>query len=271
MYENNSYGGVGMILSQSLNGGQELLCIETNKVYDWILNEASFDLNLSGLALPINPNNGAQLECADIDLNTVTCAISPADINPIEIVGREDQVFEMNGDVVTLQIVTIRKNFDVTLFVNLNQSLGGNRVEVDTVTFTRCEQVILCAPEGTEVSVTYEDVSCFVCHTTCDPQSTTEVNELDAAVTVRICQSIQSTHPVTIEVIAEFCQPRDAIDLPPCPAPTIPLQCPVVFPTNSLPITDQEEVMEEELLEESIDEVLDKGEELSQETHIDNE
>ncbi|GAE92692.1 hypothetical protein JCM21714_1703 [Gracilibacillus boraciitolerans JCM 21714] len=216
----------------NLTGGQELLCINTEKVYDWILNEATFDLSLSDLDLPVNPITGDQLECDDIDLNSVTCDVTPADVDPIVILGRENQVFIVDGAEVTLQIVNIRKNFEVTIFVNLLPELGGNIVEVGSAEFTRCEQVILCAPEGTDIDVTYTDLDCFVCTASCDAGTTTEVDELDVTVTVRLCQSIQSTFDVTLELVADFCQPRDILPFPPCPAPSMPAQCPVVFPAN---------------------------------------
>ena len=54
--------------TSNLTGGQELLCINTEKVYDWIVNEATFDLTINDLPLPLNPVTGEQLECADIDL-----------------------------------------------------------------------------------------------------------------------------------------------------------------------------------------------------------
>ncbi|MFC4403903.1 hypothetical protein [Gracilibacillus xinjiangensis] len=219
--------------AKNVTGGQELLCINTEKVYDWILNEATFDLALNNLDLPLNPATGAQLECEDIDLDTVTCAVDPAEVDPIVVTGREDQVFTIDGEEVTLQVVNIRKNFDVTIFVNLVPALGGTQVVLGTVPFTRCEQVILCAPAGTDIDVTYTDLDCFVCTASCDPGTTTEIDEIDVTVTVRLCQSIKSTYPVTLELVAEFCQPRDILPFPPCPAPTMPAQCPVVFPTNA--------------------------------------
>src|SRR5690625_3118862 len=115
--------------TSNLTGGQELLCINTDKVYDWILNEATFDLAIDDLPLPVNPITGAQLECDDIDLDTVTCEVTPAEVDPIEIIGRVDQQFVIDGAEVTLQLVNIRKNFEVTIFVNLNEALGGATVE----------------------------------------------------------------------------------------------------------------------------------------------
>lgn len=216
--------------ADNLAGGQELLCINTEKVYDWIINEATFDLNLLDLPLPLNPVTGAQLTCADIDLDTVTCTVEPAAIDPVVILDRIDQEFVIDGATVTLQLVNIRKNFVVTVFVDLLPELGGATVEVGSVEFSRCEQVILCAPEGTDIDVTFTDLNCFVC--TVDCTTTTTIDTLDLTVSVRLCQSIQSTFGVTLELVAEFCEPRDILPIPPCPAPTLPPQCPVVFPTN---------------------------------------
>ncbi|MGN8645703.1 hypothetical protein ACTNEO_08525 [Gracilibacillus sp. HCP3S3_G5_1] len=210
--------------------GRELLCINTEKVYDWVLNEATFDLNIAGLELPINTVTGAQLECDDIDLDTVTCAVTPSAEEPFVILNREDQLFALDDEEVTLQIVNIRKNFDVTIFAQLIPELGGSVIEIGTATFSRCEQVILCAPEGTAINLSYTDLDCFICSVSCDTGTTTEIDELDVTLTVRLCQSIQSTYEVTIELEADFCQPRDILPIPPCPAPTIPVQCPVVFP-----------------------------------------
>ncbi|MBP2077990.1 hypothetical protein [Oceanobacillus polygoni] len=221
--------------ADNLTGGQELLCINTEKVYDWILNEATFDLSLADLELPVNPATGAQLECADIDIDTVTCTVGPTAVDPIVILDRVDQQFVIDGAQVTLQLVNIRKNFEVTIFVDLIPELGGATVEVGTAEFTRCEQVILCAPEGTDVNVTYTDLDCFVCTAICDTTTTATPDELDVTVTVRLCQSIQSVFDVTLEIVADFCQPRDILPIPPCPAPTIPPQCPVVFPSTPTP------------------------------------
>ncbi|SFM06737.1 hypothetical protein SAMN04487943_10793 [Gracilibacillus orientalis] len=218
------------MINNHITGGQELLCINTEKVYDWLLNEASFDLNIDGLELPINTVTGAQLECDDIDLNNVTCTVTPSEEDPFVILDREDQVFIIDGEEVTLQVVNIRKSFDVIVYVQLIPELGGRTIEIGTATFSRCEQVILCAPEGTDINVSYTDLDCFVCSVNCDTGTTTEIDELNVTFTVRLCQSIQSTYEVTIELEADFCQPRDVLPVPPCPTPTIPVQCPVVFP-----------------------------------------
>ncbi|RFA32227.1 hypothetical protein CAI16_18700 [Virgibacillus dokdonensis] len=214
--------------AENCYGGQELLCINTEKVYDWILNESIFDLNLNALELPPDPQ-GTPYTCADIDLDGVTCSVEPAAVDPIVILDRTDQHLVIDGTEVTLQLVNIRKTFDVTVYANLSPALGGGQIEIATVQFSRCEQVILCAPEGTDIDVEYTDFECYICTANCD--ITTTPNELNVTATIRLCQSIQSTYEVTLEIMADFCEPREMLPVPSCPSPTKPPQCPVVFPT----------------------------------------
>ncbi|MGP4072101.1 hypothetical protein ACTWQB_06065 [Piscibacillus sp. B03] len=200
----------------NLNGGQELLCINTEKVYDWIINDANFDINLASITLP----EGVLCDVVnDID---VTCNVIPTGV---EIVDREDQEFTIDGVDITLQVVTISKGFTVELEFPV---LDG--VEVFTRAFTRTEQVVLCAPEGTEIDIEFTEEECTIVSIDCDPDALT----FDATISVRLCQSIQSVYDVTLELVADFCQPREEVILPtgPCPLPTVPPQCPELFPAN---------------------------------------
>ncbi|MCP3028395.1 hypothetical protein [Halobacillus sp. A5] len=204
--------------AKNLSGGQELLCVNVDKVYDWVVNEASFDINIVDEDLPEG------LDCDDFDPADVTCTVTPEDV---DILSREDRTFIIDGVETTLQLVSIRKNFTVTLTIPTTIN-GDEEVELD---FSRCEQVVLCAPAGTEIDVTYTDTDCFVCTFDCDPGDTDTDPTFDASITVNLCQSIQSTFPVTVELITEFCEPRDILPTP-CPSPVRPPQCPVVFPNN---------------------------------------
>ncbi|MGM0876164.1 MAG: hypothetical protein ACQEWV_15685 [Bacillota bacterium] len=212
--------------AKHLTGGQEpeLLCINTTKVYDWIVNEATFDITL--VDEPFDPIGEELLTCDEIIGGTgaVTCEVAPTDpLIPIEVISREDRPFIIDGTELTLQVVTIRKNFTITFFI---PTVGGI-VELP-FDFSRCEQVVLCAPEGTNIEVTFTDLDCFICTFECDLEDDT----FDANVTVRLCQSIQSTFPVTLEIVAEFCQPRDILPIV-CPPRTMPPQCPVLFPVDN--------------------------------------
>lgn len=203
--------------AESLTGGKELLCINTTKVFDWILNEATFDLTFVDEDLPIIGEE--PLTCEEIT-GPVTCEVTPG---PTEVISREDRDFVIDGKEVTLQLVTLRKNFTITFF--FPTATGTEEASFD---FSRCEQVVLCAPAGTDIVVSFTDVDCFICSFECDE----EFDEFDAQVTVRLCQSIQSTFPVTLEIKADFCQPRDILPTPTCPKPTMPPQCPTIFPDN---------------------------------------
>ncbi|MBM7553620.1 hypothetical protein [Thalassobacillus pellis] len=208
--------------AKNLSGGQELLCINTEKVYDWILNEANFELILTDEDLPIVDEEA--LTCDDIILDEVTCEVTPDPVTPFEELSREDRSFVIDGTLITLQLVTIRKNFVVTLTFPL---VAGGADATAEFPFSRCEQVVLCAPTGTDIEITFTELDCFVCDFDCDVDGT-----FDAVINVRLCQSIQSTFDVTLEIVADFCEPREELPVPSCPAPTIPPQCPVLFPND---------------------------------------
>ncbi|WP_186673267.1 hypothetical protein [Sporosarcina sp. BP05] len=205
--------------------GKELICINVDKVYDWIVKENSFDISPTG---PITFNPAALMPTGAISGAMVTCEVNPAASNPIVILHRENRPFCIDGKTVLLQQLGIQKNFDVSIIVTL---ANGTIMTSANIPVTRCEQVILCAPEGTNVEVTYTDLDCFVCSTGTltggGAEGTMTFSGL--SISVSTCQSIQSTFPVTVEFLADYCEPRD--DLPTvCPAPMRPKQCSVVFP-----------------------------------------
>ncbi|MBE1556783.1 hypothetical protein [Sporosarcina limicola] len=201
--------------------GQELICINVDKVYDWIVKEKSFDISPTGaISFPgITPTTslvGA----------TVTCEVTPAASNPIVILHREDRPFCIDGKTVCLQQLNIQKNFVVTIIVTLP---NGTMFRSSHIPVSRCEQVTLCAPEGTDVEITYTELNCFVCTTGTLTPGTGTITFSALTISVATCQSIQSTFPVTVEFLADYCEPRD--DLPTaCPPPIRPQQCSVVFP-----------------------------------------
>ncbi|REJ09147.1 hypothetical protein [Halobacillus trueperi] len=212
--------------AKNLNGGQELICMNVDKVYDWIVNDRSFDFSPATLAISF-PTLPAGLSFDDA---VVTCVVTPTEddeTDPVDILDRDDRTFIINGTQVILQQVNIRKNFTVNIVV----TIGGTSYVSEDLTFSRCEQVTLCAPDGTDIEVTYTDLDCFVCQAglpaTVSVAGTITFTSL--SVSVSTCQSIQSTYPVTVEFLAEFCEPRDVLPTP-CPAPVRPDQCPVVFP-----------------------------------------
>ncbi|REJ09146.1 hypothetical protein [Halobacillus trueperi] len=217
--------------AKKLNGGQELICINVDKVYDWVLEERSFEFTLDPeTGIPFLPG----LAAYDFDGATVSCEVEPDPTNPIDVLERDDRSYVIDGEPVILQQLNIRKNFIITLQITLADgtvltstppAAGANPLAI-----ARCEQVVLCAPEGTDVEVTYTDLDCFVCSTgEISLDEVLGINFSDLRINIISCQSIQSTFPVTVEFLAEFCEPRDVLPTP-CPAPVRPDQCPVVFP-----------------------------------------
>ncbi|WP_028784812.1 hypothetical protein [Thalassobacillus devorans] len=211
------------------NGGQgELLCISTEKVYDWIVNEkeinetvtAEFQENFQ----PCNPS-GQQ------EIVNVTCEVTDVTITEPDPTTRVDRTFMIDGSEVTLQEVTLEKTVTLTVTVTLDPMGQGRDLETQTseeIELTRMERVILCAPEGTIVTGTStQDTECMVTSFSC---TGVQNNELSVSVSLIVCQSIVVTFPVILELTADFCEPRDVLPLPVCPTPSIPPQCPVLFP-----------------------------------------
>ncbi|KXH78579.1 hypothetical protein [Sporosarcina sp. HYO08] len=206
------------------HGDRELICINVDQVYDWIVKEKSFDITLTETIGFTGLPADAQLAGA-----TYQCEVTPADDFPVVILSREDRTLSINGRTVVLQQLHIQKNFVVTLSVTLAN--GVTYTSSEEIPVTRCEQVVLCAPEGTSVEVTYTSLECFICSVGTATLVTGggAIDFTGLAISVTTCQSIQSTYPVTVEFHANYCEPRE--DLPTaCPSPGRPEQCPHVFP-----------------------------------------
>ncbi len=97
--------------------------------------------------------------------------------------------------------------------------------------FSLFEQVVLCAPTGTNIDITYTQRDCFVVSTGTLTESPGggQITFSNLIIKLTLCQSIQSKFPVVVELEADFCQPRDMLPQL-CPSPVRPPQCPIVFP-----------------------------------------
>ncbi|MDW0118815.1 hypothetical protein QTL97_17970 [Sporosarcina thermotolerans] len=201
---------------------QELICINVDKVYDWVMKENSFDffptapMAFPGMT-PTTPMTGA----------TVTCEVTPATTNPVVILRRENRQFTVDGHSVCLQQLTIQKTFSVVLVLTLPT---GVIFRSSPIPVSRSEQVILCAPEGTDVTVTFTELDCFISAPGTPVPGDGVVTFTGLVVSVMTCQSIQSTFPVTVEFLADFCEPRADLAIGSCPHPARPRQCPAVYP-----------------------------------------
>ena len=206
---------------------RERICINVEKVYDWIVKELTFDFHKSGdITFPGLPH------MENLHDACVTCKVMPDKYHPIVILSRENRTFSIEGRTVCLQQLNIKKNFDITIVLTLK---NGHMYESTPIEVSRCEQVILCAPKGTDVEITYTDLDCFVCSTGHISQTGNPIDHKvhfpDLSITVSVCQSIQSTFPVTVEFLADYCEPR--ADFPFACSPTSrPRQCSAIFPSG---------------------------------------
>lgn len=204
--------------------GRELICMNVDKVYDWIVKEMSFDISPTGKIKFDGITGTTELHGAE-----VKCKVVPAPVHPIVILNRENRTFTIDGASVCLQQLNVQKNFIVTIIVCLP---NGTIHTSDGIPVSRCEQVTLCAPKGTDVEITYTDLDCFVCTTGKLTPGMGTIYFSALSITVAVCQSIQSTFPVTVEFLARYCEPR--ADLPfSCPTTARPKHCAVIFPSGS--------------------------------------
>ncbi|WP_330949536.1 hypothetical protein [Virgibacillus sp. MG-45] len=217
------------MLEQPLQGAQEQLCINTEKVYDWVLLQTSINRNIAAAdlgTLPIDP-------CATTVTNlSVDCFLVDDAGNPIppngevpvtEVGERQNRTFNIDGTSVTLQSVNFTKTINVVFeFSGLDDTTPFVE-QSDPISIIVPESSFLCAPEGTELSVRITEVDCGA-SANCIAGA---LDSVDLALT--ICQSVQTVTNVTLELTADFCQPREQI-FEQCPTPAIPPQCPVLFP-----------------------------------------
>ncbi|WP_433747443.1 hypothetical protein [Falsibacillus pallidus] len=221
--------------AQPLCGAQELLCINAEKVYDWVILQSSDSRTVIEIFFPENGFN----PCAPGVSNLVTtCILTDASGTPVslsspnaltveEIGTRDSREFIVDGAVVTLQNVSWVKSIYIVLEYTGIFEAAPFVFRSQPVLFEIPESAFLCAPEGTDLLVRLTDFNCrtrFNC-----------LSEFNSSVDVflTICQSVQTFANVTLELEAEFCQPRDIINEQ-CPSPVIPPQCPVIFPANGL-------------------------------------
>lgn len=215
---------------QPLQGAQELLCINAEKVYDWVILQE--DLNQTVLpaaigVLPINPCDpavsGLTATCYLVDPITGNPLPPNAEIPVTEVGEREDRQFVINGALVTLQRVSFVKTLNVVIEFSGFNGTTPFVMTSDEITVDIPESVFLCAPEGTRLIVRVSDVDCSV-SVNCVAGALESVDLF-----LNVCQSVQSVADVTLELVADFCQPRDIL-VEQCPTPSIPPQCPAVFP-----------------------------------------
>ncbi|MED1470479.1 hypothetical protein [Bacillus salipaludis] len=204
---------------KNLSGGQELLCVNVDKVYDWVTYQGSVNLPGTTITFPAGVLDPCAVGTTILDI------AAEVTVGPVTEVGeRVNRTFIINGAEVTLQRVTIVKTLSIAVTVTALDATGVQITLTGVpIPATITESFFLCAPEGTDITVTAYDTETSV-------SGACVAGALVVDIASVVCQGIQVTAPVTIELTADFCAPRENI-IAACPAPAIPPQCPTVFPT----------------------------------------
>ncbi|PLR76582.1 hypothetical protein CU633_14615 [Bacillus sp. V3-13] len=209
----------------------ELLCINTEKVYDWVVLQSAVSKCIPAHALHLDTDvckaRNLKTRCILVDPKTGYPLAYNSEIKVVETGERDDRPFVIDKDLVELQRVTFTKKLCLVIeFSGIIDKVPF--VEVSKpITIEMSESLFLCAPRGTRLVVKLADSDCTV-RLNCDDEKD-ELLSVD--LTLNVCQSIQSLADVTIELFAAFCLPRDILTEQ-CPAPKIPKQCNTVFPSD---------------------------------------
>jgi hypothetical protein len=223
---------------RSVSGGQETICIRVPKVFDWVIRQA--DTLVSVLADDVFTCASGITVC-DLGPNpTLTCFLSDANGNPVdpaapgsivctEVIqpgGRETRTVQLpNGETVQLQKVKVLKEG----FVAVTATGNGMTCHTTGIQFVIVEKFFLCAPPGTTVHCTITDFECDASLINCGAvASPSPANPPLLEIHVNMCQSIEMEADVKLEIIANFCMPRQELANA-CVVTQLP-QCPAVFP-----------------------------------------
>src|SRR5699024_4265445 len=211
---------------------QDTLCINTEKIYDWIVGDSTgsttIDVDDLPIALPADATN-VEANCTLTDEDGDPIPIN-TQIDIVEVTPREERQIDVDGELVTLERVRFRKTLYATLEVSGVDPATGTQflITSDPVSFNFVETAFLCAPEGTAIVVSISDFSCLgVINRDVDDVI------IDFDLEIFVCQSIQAIAPVAVEVAADLCMPREEL-IDRCAGPVRPPQCDMVFPGHDI-------------------------------------
>lgn len=207
----------------------EILCINTDKVYDWVILQNNINNTFLAAdlgALPVDP-----CDPAVSNLRT-NCYLVDAAGNPlppnreiavIETSDRQDRTFLVDNKQVLLQKVSFQSTIYVVVEISGLNGTTPFIEQTQPIAIEIPESIFLCAPEGTDLIVRLSDIECNVVLNCAG----TTLGNVD--ISLQLCQSVQAVTNVTVELPANFCEPREVFTEQ-CSTPIIPAQCPVVFP-----------------------------------------
>lgn len=207
------------------------LCIRADKLYDWVTRriERTFDFDQDDIDFPTIEGPGGPCEFFD-DSDDVEVQVTNVDIECNEVGTRQD-IFIPE---LKLELQEVRIKKQGTFQVALSGDVGGVETTLlsDPVSVCFFERFILCAPETTDIFCEVFDIegSGGIC---CLDNGV--VGEFDLSLSLLICQSVQVSADVILEIEATECRPRKDIILPidqVCDEITFPKQCPQIFPSK---------------------------------------
>ncbi|WP_018933623.1 carboxypeptidase-like regulatory domain-containing protein [Gracilibacillus lacisalsi] len=149
--------------------------------------------------------------------------------------GREDVPVTLpSREQIILQKVYLRKSGYIVIQVTN---------ELDTcmsepIPFCQIEQLLLCAPEGTEIDCSITDFRC-VASVQCRNNAYQSVQ-----IALDICQSVQSVANTTVNLVGHLCSPRNEITLTQCASPPVNTTKQVLKGDGTSPpsFTDEKEI-----------------------------
>lgn len=213
---------------KTLHNGPRALCVNIEKVYDWIVEQATgsttVPLGAFTPAIPAGATN-VTVSCFLSDSNGVPVPTN-SQLSVVETAPRQDREFEVRGRQVTLQTVSYTKTVYAVVEVSGVDPATGNHFIISSTPrpFTFLETAYLCAPAGTSLVVRVSDFDCLTVI-----QRNADGDIIGFALSIFLCQSIQTVAPLTVELCAETCRPRRPLTET-CGRPDAPPGCPGIFP-----------------------------------------
>lgn len=203
----------------------EKLCINVNKVYDWVTRQVEKDINFIGDKGWKKLGFDDVTPCPDLEDDFIVKVIFE-DVECEEVGKRKDIFVEEFDTLMQIVKIKVQGNFRIVFFKEDDKKFEP--IVSDLIPFCIFEKFVLCAPEGTKIKCHVYDSFGFggIC---CNGDDFQEL-----AVTLVLCLSVQAEAKVKVQIEGKICQPREDIILPipirECPEIEFPPQCPNVFP-----------------------------------------
>jgi hypothetical protein len=200
-------------------------CICVPKVYDWVV--FTEDINAT-VPLPATPPIGCPTIVTDISCEFPELpSFFPIECAPNGICTVLDRR-PVNIDGVNAALVKLRQDIPLNVTLTGTDATGATVSCTIPVTVPFIRQVVLCFPP----EFSNDNLVCRIISGDCVITSPPPVGGVpfpaSVGVELNICKEVQVLAAVKLEVLAKFCSPREAIEIPvasSCPTLTFPQQC----------------------------------------------